>query len=172
MRNYKIRGVALSLVFCGMSVICFAQTDAIATIKAGECDVYCALSNLLKSPKYEKQIEYVGRQQAYFVKFSVDVNGQVHDIMCNVNYNKLIVDFVTEAILSTNGKWIPAKHNGDPIEGTPFLLPIVFNVNGVASKEKENFVDSIVDIIKFNSTSTVTASTFIILSPFYYVMYH
>jgi len=160
------------IVLLGLSVACLAQADEAARIKPGECSVYCALSSLIKSAKYNKPLTWNSRHQAYFVMFSIDATGHVKNLGCNIYNDTTVVQYVTEAIQSTSGKWIPATHNGIPVESIPFLLPITFEVGGLPyTHDTDNFNGSISHIVNFGAQTNVGVGPFNILRPFNYILY-
>lgn len=65
-----------------------------------------------------------------FVRFRIDVKGNVADIEYNPDAPGYLRDYLTKGFSSTNGYWKPAFDHGKAIVSEWFLLPIVYVFRG------------------------------------------
>jgi hypothetical protein len=63
-------------------------------------------------------------------KFVVDTNGNVKDLVFlkSTSSPDIFKAILTTVIESTNGKWVPAKINGNAVDSKPFVLPLLYDL--------------------------------------------
>ncbi len=95
-----------------------------------------------------------------FVRFVIGADGNVKNVACTKDTPAVIAESLKEAVLATNGSWLPKEVNGKAVESRPYLLPVMYNVSyGCPRRDNSanKFEEAVRRVLVFDD-STVTES--------------
>lgn len=100
-----------------------------AHYKYGDRGFDITVNNALSTARKKVNID-VCLISATFARFTILPNGDISQIQFYENSDTPPVfrRLLMKAIESTKGNWIPKKVNGKPVESTPFILPLIYEI--------------------------------------------
>jgi hypothetical protein len=122
--------------------------------KAGQIDFNKILTEKLKDSTGQKAFNLCAIS-VVFAKFTIDIKGNVKNIsfLGDKNCPIEIKDLLISVIKQTNGTWIPTLINNKKTESKPFILPLIYRLQGGCPLDKyENKIESsIMNMLYFDA---------------------
>ena len=103
-----------------------------------------------------------------FVRFVVGADGKVKDVACTKDTPAVIAESLKEAVLATDGSWLPKQVNGKAVESRPYLLPVMFDVNygcGKLNKSTNKFEEAVRRVLVFDDGTVAESMECTMLPP-------
>jgi len=106
-----------------------------------------------------------------FAKFIIDTTGNIKNLVFlkSPSAPAILKTILTTVIESTNGKWVPAKVNGEAIDSKPFILPLLYDLEAGCKmpddKVPNTTYEVLYNLLDFEDTKNASQIDCTILKP-------